>query len=65
MFIRTKREEDDPAESYSKYETDRSNYVEDDVETPPETDSDEAAEFVDESLAIYNIENIKSGLAKV
>ena len=32
MFVRTKREKDDPAESYSKYETDHSNYVEDDVD---------------------------------
>ena len=65
MFIRTKREPDDPAESYSEYETDCSDYVEDDVEIPLETDSDEVAEFVDETLTFYNVENIERGLAKV
>ena len=65
MLIRTKREPDDPAESYSEYETDCSDYVEDDVEIPPETDLDEAAEFVDETLTSYNVENIKNRLAKV
>ena len=65
MFQRTKWEPNDPAESYSEYETDRSDYLSNDVEIQPETDSDEAAEFVDETLAVYNLENIKSGLAKI
>ena len=65
LFIWTKREPDDPAESYSEYETDHSDYVEDDVEIPPETDSDEAADFVDETLMTHNLENIESGLIKI
>ena len=65
MFDKTKRKPNDPAESYSEYEIDRSDYFSDDVEIPPETDSDEAAEFVDDTLTIYSLENIESGLAKV
>ena len=65
MFQRTKRELDDPAESYSEYETDGSDYLSNDVEIQPETDSDEAAEFVDETLAMYSLENIENGPAKI
>ena len=65
MFQRTKWEPDDPAKSYSEYETNRSDYLSDDVEIQPETDSNEAAEFVHETLAVYSLENIESGLAKV
>ena len=50
---------------YSEYETDRSDYLSDDVEIPPETDSEEAAEFVNETLAVYSLENIETGLAKI
>ena len=39
--------------------------MEDDVEIPPETDSDETADFVDETLTTYNLETIKNRLAKV
>ena len=46
LFIWPKREPDDPAESYSEYETDHSDYIKDDVEIPLETDSDEAIDFV-------------------
>ena len=53
------------AESYSEYETDHSDYVKADVEIPPETDSDEAAGFVDETLITHNLENIESGLIKI
>ena len=65
LFIQPKREPDDPAESYSEYETDCSDYVKDDVEIPPETNLDEAAEFVDETLITHNLENIESGLIKI
>ena len=65
LFILPKREPDDPAESYSEYETNHSDYVEDDVEILPETDSDEATEFVDETLITHNLENIESGLIKI
>ena len=44
--------------SYSEYKKDKSYYVEDDIEIPPETDSDEAADFVDETLTVYNLETI-------
>ena len=44
---------------------DKSDYIEDDIEIPPETDSDEAADFVDKSLTVYNLETIENGLAKV
>ena len=65
LFIQPKREPDDPAESYSECETDHSDYVEDNVEIPPETDSDGAADFVDETLVTHNLENIESGLSKI
>ena len=65
MFHQTKWEPDDPAESYSEYETVRSDYLSDDVDIPPEADSDEAAEFVDETLAVHSLENINTGLAKI
>ena len=39
--------------------------MEDDVEIPPETDSDKATDFVDETLTAYNLETIENGLAKV
>ena len=65
LFIWPKREPDNPAESYSEYETDHSDYVEDDVEIPLETNLDEAAEFVDETLITHNLENIESGLIKI
>ena len=39
--------------------------MEDDVEIPPETDSDEAADFVDKTLTTYNLETIENGLGKV
>ena len=65
LFIWPKREPDDPAESYSEYETDCSDYVKDDVEIPLETDSDEATDFVDETLITHNLENIESGLIKI
>ena len=65
MFDKTKQEPSDPAESYSEYEIDQSDYLSDDVEIPPETNSDEAAEFVDDTLTIYSLENIESGLAKI
>ena len=32
---------------------------------PQETDSDEAADFVDETLITHNLENIESGLIKI
>ena len=65
MFDKAKQEPDDPAKLYSEYEADQSDYPSDNVKIPPETDSDEAAEFVDDTLTIYSLENIKSGLAKV
>ena len=64
-MIIAKWELDNHAKSYSEYETDRSDYLSDDVEIQPETDPDEAAEFVDETLAMCSLENIESGLAKV
>ena len=64
-FYSAKREADDPADSYSEYEIDCSDYVKDNVEIPLETDSDEAAEFVDETLITHNLENIESGLIKI
>ena len=65
FFIQSKRKPDDPAESYSEYETDCSDYVKDDVEIPLETDSDEAADFVNEMLVTHNLENIESRLIKI
>ena len=65
LFIWPKREPDDPAESYSEYETDFSDYVKDDVEISLETDSNEAANFVDETLITHNQENIESRLIKI
>ena len=64
-FYSTQREPDDSAESYSEYKTDHSDYVEDDVEIPPESDLDKATEFVDETLITHNLENIESGLIKI
>ena len=64
LFIQPKREPDDPAESYSEYETDHSDYVKDNVKIPLETDLDEAAEFVDETLVTHNLENIEVDLLK-
>ena len=52
-------------ESYSEYETDRSDYLADDIEIPSETDSDEAADFVDETLTMYNMENIETRLVNI
>ena len=65
LFIWSKREPDDPAESYFEYETDRSDYIEDDVEIPLETDSDEATDFVDKMFVTHNLENIENGLIKI
>ena len=53
-------------ESYSEYKTEHSDYVEDDVEIPPEMDSDKATDFEDETcrqLIIWKI--FKNRLAKV
>ena len=52
-------------QSYSIYETDCSDYIKDDVEIPPETDSDEATDFVDKMLVTHNLENIESRLIKI
>ena len=65
LFIWPKREPDEPTESYSEYETDHCDYVEDNFKIPLETDSDEATEFVDETFITHNLENIESGLIKI
>ena len=51
--------------SAEKWEPCRSDYLSDDVEIQPETDSVEAGEFVDKTLAVYSLENIENGLAKI
>ena len=54
-----------PTKSYSKYETDDSEYVADDVKIESEPDSDEDIEFVDDTLTTYNIETLDAALMKI
>ena len=65
LFNQAKREVDDPANSYSKYETNNSQYLADDVKIVTETDSDEAEEFMDNMLTSYSIETLDAALMKV
>ena len=54
LFNRVKREVDDPANSYSEYKTDDSQYPADDVKIVTETNSDEAEEFMDNLNLLFN-----------
>ena len=65
LFHHTKRDPEDVPESYSEYETDKSSYLLDDVPIKPEPDSDEAEDFIDNTLAVYSVENLDAGLSKV
>ena len=65
LFNQVKREVDDPANSYSKYETDDSQYLADDVKIVRETDSNEAEEFVDNTITSYSIETLDAALMKI
>ena len=65
LFNQLKREVDDPANSYSEYETDDSQYLADDVNIVTETDSDDAEEFVDNTLTSYSIETLDAALMKI
>ena len=65
MFEWIKRDPTNELESYSEYETDNSCYVPDDMSILPETDSDEAKEFVDDTIVTYSVENLEAGLAKI
>ena len=40
-------------------------HLSDDIEIPPKTDSNEATNFVDGTLTVYNLENIENRLARV
>ena len=51
--------------SYSEYKTDDSQYLADDVKIVTETDSDEAEEFMDNTLTSYSIETLDAALMKV
>ena len=64
-FMCKKRELDNPTKSYSEYETDDSEYMADDVKIETEPDSDEAIEFVDDTLTTYNIETLDAALMKI
>ena len=55
---------DDPVSSYSEYKTD-SQYLVDDVKIVTETDSDEAEEFLDDTLTSYSTETLDAALMKV
>ena len=65
LFHHTKRDPEDMPESYSEYETDKSSYLPDDVPIKPEPDSDEVEDFVNNTLAVYSVENLDAGLSKV
>ena len=65
LFNQVKREVDNPENSYSEYETDDSQYLADDVKIVPETDSNEAEEFVDNMLNSYSIETLDAALMKI
>ena len=65
LFNQVKREVDDPANSYSEYETDDSQYLADDVKIVTETDSNDAEEFVDNTLTSYSIETLDAALMKI
>ena len=64
-FMHKKRELDNPTKSYSEYETDDSKYVADNIKIETEPDSDEAIEFVDDTLTTYNIETLDAALMKI
>ena len=65
LFNWVKQEVDNPANSYSEYETDDSQYLADDVKIVTETNSDEAEEFVDNMLTSYSIETLDAALMKI
>ena len=65
LFNQVKREVDDPANSYSEYETDDSQYLADDVKIVTETDSNDADELVDNTLTSYSIETLDAALMKI
>ena len=64
-FIHTKRDPENVPESYPEYETNKSDYLPDDVPIKPEMDLDEAEDFVDNTIAIYNVENLDAGLSRI
>ena len=64
LFIQ-KRDPEDVPESYSEYETDKSDYLPDDVPVEPETHLDKAEDFVDNTIAIYNVENLDASLSRI
>ena len=65
LFNQVKRKVDGPANSYSEYETDDSQYLADDVKIVTKTNSDDAEEFVDNTLTSYSIETLDAALMKI
>lgn len=64
-FIGTKRDPEDVPESYSEYETNKSDYLLDNVPIEPEMNLDEAEDFVDNTIVIYNVENLDASLSRI
>ena len=65
LFHHEKREPDDPANSYSEYETDDSQYIPDHIKIDTESDSDDAVDFIDNTLTTYSIEMLDATLMKI
>ena len=65
LFHHEKREPDDLANSYSEYETDDSQYIPDHIKIDTESDSDDAVDFVDNTLTTYSIETLDATLMKI
>ena len=65
LFHHEKREPNDPANSYSEYETDNSQYIPDHIKIDTESDSDDAVDFVDNTLTAYSIETLDAALMKI
>ena len=65
LFANAKRDPDDAPESYFEYKTDDSCYAPNDVPIAPVLDSEETEGFINETLTVYSVENLETGLAKV
>ena len=64
-FIVRRGSPDDPANSYSEYETNDSQYIPDHIKVDTELDSDDAVDFVDNTLTTYSVETLDAALMKI
>ena len=65
LFHHEKREPDNLTNSYSEYKTDDSQYIPDHIKIDTESDSDDAVDFVDNTLTTYSVETLDAALMKI